>query len=91
MLFCCSVKNIRAQNPINTFASATYIGGYHIKCYGQSTGSIKAQPSFGTAPYTFLWSSGETSAQINNKPAGMYIVKIDLESNINYYKIIKTP
>ena len=22
---------------------------------------------------------------------GMYIIKIDLESNINYYKIIKTP
>ena len=73
-----------AQNPINTFTSSTYIGGYHIKCNGQSTGSIKAQPSFGTAPYTFLWSSGETSAQINNKPAGIYIVTITDSINVSH-------
>lgn len=84
MLFFCSAKNTKAQNPINTFSSATYISGYHIKCYGQSTGSIKAQPSFGTAPYTFLWSSGETSAQINNKPAGIYIVTITDSVNVSH-------
>ncbi len=84
MLLCCSAKNTRAQNPINTFTSATYIGGYHIKCYGQSTGSIQAQPSFGTAPYTFLWSSGETSAQINNKPAGIYIVTMTDSINVSH-------
>ena len=84
MLFCCSAKNTSAQNPINTFTSATYIGGYHIKCYGQSTGSIIAQPSFGTAPYTYLWNSGETSAQINNKPAGIYIVTITDSINVSH-------
>jgi hypothetical protein len=84
MLFCCSAKNTRAQNPINTFTSATYIGGYHIKCYGQSTGSIQAQPSFGTAPYTYLWNSGETCAQINNKPAGIYIVTITDSINVSH-------
>ena len=73
-----------AQNPINTFSIATYIGGYHIKCYGQSTGSIKANPSFGIAPYTFSWSSGETTAQINNKPAGIYIVTMTDSINVSH-------
>ena len=84
MLFFCSTKNTKAQNPINTFSSATYISGYHIKCYGQSTGSIKAQPSFGTAPYTYLWNSGETSAHINSKPAGIYIVTMTDSINVSH-------
>lgn len=29
---------------------------------------------FGVYPYTYLWSSGETTREINNKPAGIYIV-----------------
>jgi hypothetical protein len=76
--------NVKAQNPANYFTSATYIGGYHIKCNGQSTGSIKANPSFGTAPYTFSWSSGETTAQINNKPAGVYIVTMTDSINVSH-------
>jgi hypothetical protein len=71
---CCAIHQLHAQNPADFLSAPTYIGGYHIKCNGQSTGSITANPSFGTAPYTFLWNTSETTAQITNKAAGVYIV-----------------
>ena len=64
-------------------SSTTYIGGYHIKCHGQSTGTINANPNFGTPPYTFLWNTGENTAQISNKPAGIYVVTITDQNNIS--------
>jgi len=73
-----------AQNPINYWTSATYIGGYHIKCNGQNTGSIKANPNFGTGPHTFLWNTGETTAQINNKGAGIYYVTMTDSLNVSH-------
>ena len=60
--------------PVRTITTTTHIGGYHIKCHGQNSGVISANPSFGKAPYTYLWSTGDTSRQINNKPAGIYYV-----------------
>ena len=82
MICCLGLSYSWAQNSANYATSPTYIGGYHIKCHGQSTGTIKASPTFGTAPYTFLWNTGETTAQINNKPAGIYIVTITDSLNV---------
>jgi hypothetical protein len=74
MIFCGSAQSVLAQNPSNYITAGTHIGGYHIKCSGQSTGFLFAHPSFGVAPYTFLWNTGETTAEIKDKPAGVYIV-----------------
>ena len=63
---------MRAQ--ASYISGTTCIGGYHLKCNGQSTASIKANPSFGTPPYTFLWNTGETTPELLNKPAGIYSV-----------------
>lgn len=73
---------VRAQ--ANYISGTTYIGGYHIKCNGQSTGNIKANPSFGTPPYTFLWNTGETTAEIFNKPAGIYSVIMSDSNNVTH-------
>jgi hypothetical protein len=81
---CCAIHQLHAQNPADFLSAPTYIGGYHIKCYGQSTGTINANPSFGTAPYTFLWNTSETTAQITNKPAGVYIVTATDSLNVSY-------
>ena len=62
------------QAQTSYISGITYIGGYHLKCNGQSTASIKANPSFGTPPYTFLWNTGETTPELLNKPAGIYSV-----------------
>jgi gliding motility-associated-like protein len=43
---------------------------------GACIGSITLNPSGGTAPYTFLWSTGATTPVINNLCAGTYTVTI---------------
>lgn len=46
------------------------------KCTGTATGVLTAAITGGTAPYIFLWSTGETSQVISNKSAGTYTVTV---------------
>lgn len=41
-----------------------------------STGQISLITSGGTAPYTYSWNTGQTTASISNLPAGIYIVTV---------------
>jgi hypothetical protein len=43
---------------------------------GNSDGSITANPTGGTSPYTYSWSTGGTNASVSNLPAGTYTVTI---------------
>ncbi len=43
---------------------------------GNSDGSITANPSGGTSPYTYSWSNGALTASVSNLPAGVYAVTI---------------
>ncbi len=55
-----------------------------VKCQGTSTGSISLNPSGGTAPYTYVWSSnagGVTSSTLTNIPAGNYNVTVTESSS----------
>ncbi|MBN2683178.1 MAG: PKD domain-containing protein, partial [Bacteroidales bacterium] len=45
-------------------------------CYGASTGSASVTVSGGTAPYSYLWSSGGNSATETNLAAGTYSVVV---------------
>ncbi len=45
-----------------------------IKCHGTNTGAIDITPSGGVPPYTYLWSNGATTQDLNNIPAGTYTV-----------------
>lgn len=45
-------------------------------CGGFSTGSITANPTGGTSPYSYLWSNGGTTQTINNLPQGAYSVTV---------------
>lgn len=43
---------------------------------GVCNGSATVTPSGGTAPYTYLWNNGETSATISDQCAGVYEVEV---------------
>ena len=65
--------------PLSMILSAT-----DVLCYGYATGSIDALVSGGTAPYTFLWSNGETTEDIANIPAGNYSLLMTDENFCTY-------
>lgn len=45
-------------------------------CTGYTNGSLSATVTGGTGPYTYLWSTGQTTATINNLPAGVYTLVV---------------
>lgn len=48
-----------------------------VSCNGDSTGSITANPSGGTPPFSgYAWSNGGNSQTITNVPAGSYTVTV---------------
>ncbi|MEI8194174.1 MAG: SprB repeat-containing protein, partial [Flavobacteriia bacterium] len=47
-----------------------------IFCFGASTGSVDLTPVGGTQPYSYFWSNGFVSQDLNNIPAGTYSVTV---------------
>ncbi len=47
-----------------------------VLCNGNTTGAATATPSGGTGAYTYLWSTGETSASVSGLAAGAYTVTV---------------
>jgi hypothetical protein len=45
-------------------------------CNGSASGLISPSATLGTAPYTYLWSNGSTTAQLSNVPAGTYTLQV---------------
>ncbi len=48
----------------------------HVSCNGLSDGAIDLNPTNGTGPYTFAWSTGASSEDLNNLVAGSYSVTV---------------
>ncbi|PHI21751.1 hypothetical protein CEQ90_00240 [Lewinellaceae bacterium SD302] len=47
-----------------------------IECAGEETGAIDLNVSGGTPGYTYLWSNGETTQDLDNLAAGTYTVTV---------------
>ncbi len=43
-----------------------------VSCVGEDDGSVSFGTSGGTAPYTYAWSTGQTTEDIDNLPSGTY-------------------
>ena len=57
-----------------------------ISCFGQTNGSINANASGGTTPYTYLWNdiAGSTSSTISGLSAGTYTVVVTDSNGCSY-------
>ncbi|PRZ22004.1 DUF7507 domain-containing protein [Flavobacterium granuli] len=84
--------NITVEQP-NAALSATAIIVNNNNCVGCSNGSITQTVSGGTSPYTYLWSNGSTTKDINSLSKGTYSVEIKDYNGciINYtYTIVES-
>ena len=52
-----------------------YITKFDATCFGGVNGYINLIPQ-GTAPYSYSWNNGQTSAYLNYIPAGIYIANV---------------
>jgi gliding motility-associated-like protein/uncharacterized repeat protein (TIGR01451 family) len=52
-----------------------------VSCFAYSDGTINFSTIGGTAPFTYLWSSGQTSQDISNLTAGIYSVVVTDANN----------
>jgi gliding motility-associated-like protein len=52
------------------------ISSQNNRCAGQGNGSISAQTTGGTAPYTYQWSTGSSSSSLTGLSAGSYILTV---------------
>ena len=46
--------------------------GFNISCFGARDGNIDATVTGGTPPYTYIWTNGATTQDLNNVAAGYY-------------------
>jgi gliding motility-associated-like protein len=65
----------------------------HVKCYGKTTGSARVMES-PAGSYTYLWSTGDTTNELQNLGAGTYFVKVSDVTGceiINFITITQPP
>ena len=65
------MENISNNNGATVTFSKT-----DITCSGSSTGAIQTTVSGGVTPYSYLWSTGDTTANIANLAAGNYTLSV---------------
>ncbi len=66
---CYVTGTVTITEPPVLSASATTVA---TACQGQNNGSATATPTGGTAPYSYSWSNGQTTATSSNLAAGNY-------------------
>ncbi len=70
----CTVQSTTTVNEPSVLSSGIAIT--NVACFGDASGSLDLTVTGGTFPYTFLWSTGATTEDINNLTAGSYSVTI---------------
>ena len=60
---------------LSSLANSNY-GGFDVSCTGAQDGTAIANASGGQPPYSYAWSTGVTTQQINNLTAGVYTVTV---------------
>lgn len=59
-----------------TVCTVSVVINNHVTCFGGNNGSLTANVTGGTPPYTYAWSGGGNNATKNNVTAGTYTVTV---------------
>ncbi|MFK7771403.1 MAG: PKD domain-containing protein [Saprospiraceae bacterium] len=59
------------SNPIELTTTST-----DVTCNGENDGSAQVNAAGGTSNYSYHWSDGQTTSQLNNASAGNYVVTV---------------
>ncbi|MBW8060587.1 MAG: hypothetical protein FVQ78_09800, partial [Solirubrobacterales bacterium] len=71
---CTDTTIVTLSEPLPLTSSIT--DTTNVLCNGNSTGSATVTPADGTAPYTYLWSNGQTDSTATGLPAGLHTVTV---------------
>lgn len=71
---CTATQNFTITEPMMLIASQGTIT--NVSCNGNANGSATVNVSGGTAPYTYIWSNGQTGTAIGNLSGGTYTVTV---------------
>ena len=76
---CTAVKQIHIIQPNAPLTvSETHINN---SCFGDKIAKIDVSVNGGTAPYTYLWNSGQTTQDLNNLGSGNYLLTVTDKNN----------
>ena len=60
------------------------VEGHDLMCNGDSSGEINSFVQGGTPPYSYEWSTGQTTASINQLAPGSYALTVTDDKNRHY-------
>ena len=70
---CTAILNVTITEP--TSANLSFLQT-NVSCYGGNNGSIDLTVIGGTSPFTYVWTNGYTSEDVNNLSAGQYTIQV---------------
>ncbi len=76
-IFCPIDSTIQITSPTELIPNFIFV---NATCFDKQNGNIIANPSGGTSPYTYAWSTGNTTPNIINLDSGTYYLTV-LDNN----------
>lgn len=78
-----ATRGVAYEQPLGVFLFAhQYAGGHHVSHAGAADGSLEAVVVGGMPPYTMVWSTGDTVAELDSLPAGHYTVTVTDQNGV---------
>ncbi len=76
---CTKIDTLTITEPdtlVPLILPSTFIGAVNLRCFGDSSGTATVTVFGGTAPFTYVWNTGDTTASIANLPADKITVRV---------------